>query len=121
MINASLLLGKKTALFLLCASLLPSTGGAQTRQASIEIDAAKTQGAISPELYGQFIEIMFGGVDGLWAELIRNRSLEEPANAIGLSRFWEREPDDRNHDPSMQMHWDDSDTYAGTGRFSTER
>ena len=121
MLSASLSFGRKAAVFLLCGCLLPCSSRAQTRQASIEIDASKRQGAISPEFYGQFIEIMFGGVDGLWAELIRNRSFEEPSNAIGLSRFWEREPDDRNHDPSMQMHWDDSVTYAGTGRFSTER
>src|SRR5690242_8933097 len=61
---------------------------AQTAQrASISIDARKVQNRISPLLYGQFLEFMFEGVKrGLYAELIRNRSFEEPPNAIGLSR-----------------------------------
>src|SRR4051794_34402059 len=82
---------------------------AQTNEAraSISIDPTKSIGHISPLLYGQFIEHMFEGVKfGLSAELIRNRSFEEPANAIGLSRYWERYPDDRNDDYALNFGWD---------------
>lgn len=87
-------------------------GIAQKKTASMTVDARKIENSIPPGLYGQFVEVMFGGVDGsLWAELIRNRSFEEQPNEIGLSRYWNREPDDRNHDPSVQFHWDDSVSY----------
>jgi alpha-L-arabinofuranosidase len=87
-------------------------GLAQTRSASMTVDAAHVENSISPMLYGQFVEVMFEGVDGpLWDELIRNRSFEEPPNEIGLSRDWEREPDNRNHDPSVHFQWDGSVSY----------
>jgi len=85
---------------------------AQTKSATMEIDAGTVANSISPGLYGQFVEVMFGGVDGsLWDELIRNRSFEEPPNEIGLSRDWEREPDSRNHDPAVHFYWSDSVSY----------
>jgi len=102
----------------LCLSLsaqpLLTTLAAQThsRRASIEIDASQSKGRISPILYGQFLEYMFQGIKGgLHAELIRNRSFEEAPNAIGLSRSWERYPDDRNDDPALDFTWDDSTFY----------
>jgi alpha-N-arabinofuranosidase len=80
--------------------------------ASITIDASKSEGSISPMLYGQFDEFMFEGVKGgLYAELIRDRSFEQPPNAIGLPRYWERDPDDRNDDPGLRFHWDNSTFY----------
>lgn len=86
----------------------PPLLAAQTNQrASISIDARKVENGISPLLYGQFLEFMFGGIKGgLHAELIRNRSFEDPPNAIGLSRDWERYPDDRNDDYALTFHWD---------------
>ncbi len=72
--------------------------------ATISIDAGKVEGNISPMLYGQFDEFMFEGVKGgLHAELIRDRSFEATPNAIGLPRYWEREPDDRNDDPALHF------------------
>jgi alpha-N-arabinofuranosidase len=80
--------------------------------ATVTVDAGKVVGKISPLLYGQFLEFMFEGVKGgLYAELIRNRSFEEPANAIGLSRDWERYPDDRDDDYGLSFLWDDSFSY----------
>ncbi|MBV9086064.1 MAG: hypothetical protein JOY79_01145, partial [Acidobacteriaceae bacterium] len=79
--------------------------------ASITIDAARVEGAISPMLYGQFDEFMFEGVKGgLSAELIRNRGFDGEANVIGLPRYWERDPDDRNDDPALHFTLD-SNTY----------
>jgi alpha-L-arabinofuranosidase len=80
--------------------------------ASITIDAANVEGRISPMLYGQFDEFMFEGVKGgLHAELIRDRGFEQSPNAIGLPRYWERDPDDRNDDPGLLFHWDNSIFY----------
>ena len=82
------------------------------QRASISIDARKVENPISPLLYGQFLEFMYEGIKGgLHAELIRNRSFEEPPNAIGLSRNWERYPDDRNDDYALTFHWDDQLPY----------
>jgi alpha-N-arabinofuranosidase len=94
----------------------PRVAVAQTIQrAAISVDARKVENRISPLLYGQFLEFMFGGIKGgLHAELIRNRSFEEPANAIGLSRDWERYPDDRNDDYALTFHWDDRFAYPPT-------
>ncbi|HYV84268.1 MAG TPA: alpha-L-arabinofuranosidase C-terminal domain-containing protein [Pyrinomonadaceae bacterium] len=108
---------KKAQRVLACLSLLavvfaqPNLVAAQVR-ASISIDARKVENRISPLLYGQFLEFMYEGIKGgLHAELIRNRSFEEPPNAIGLSRNWERYPDDRNDDYALSFHWDDQLAY----------
>ena len=95
---------------------------AQTSQkASISIDARKAENSISPLLYGQFLEFMFEGVKrGLHAELIRNRSFEEPPNAIGLSRNWERYPDDRNDDYALTFHWDNQFAYPQQRKIQSE-
>src|SRR5215204_7080042 len=86
---------------------------AQTSQtASITIDARKVENRISPLLYGQFLEFMFEGIKGgLHAELISNRSFEEAPNVIGLSRNWDRYPDDRNDDYALSFAWDDQLSY----------
>ena len=55
---------------------------------------------------------MFEGIKGgLHAELIRNRSFEEAPNVIGLSRNWDRYPDDRNDDYALSFGWDDQFSY----------
>jgi alpha-N-arabinofuranosidase len=87
----------------------------QPPAASIEIDAAAVAGPISPLLYGQFDEFMFEGVKrGLHAELIQNRSFEEAPNSIGISRYWERNPDDRIDDYAIGFTWDDGQAYPNT-------
>jgi len=89
----------------------PHLAAGQTK-ASITIDARKVENRISPLLYGQFLEFMYEGIKGgLYAELIRNRSFEEPANVIGLSRNWERYPDDRNDDYALAFNSDDQFAY----------
>ena len=87
-----------------------ATSSAQT--ASITIDARKVENRISPLLYGQFLEFMFEGIKGgLHAELIRNRGFEETPNVIGLSRNWDRYPDDRNDDYALSFAWDEQFAY----------
>lgn len=96
-------------LVFLAASLTTPSGNAlqATAGAHISVDAAKVEGEISPILYGQFDEFMFEGVKrGLTAELLRDRSFDDAPNAIGLPRYWERDPDDRNDDPALHFHWD---------------
>src|SRR5918912_1221241 len=80
--------------------------------ASIHIDATRVENRISPLLYGQFLEFMFEGIKGgLHAELLRDRGFEEAANVIGLSRYWERYPDDRNDDYGLSFKWDETASY----------
>ena len=89
--------------------------------ASISIDARKVENRISPLLYGQFLEFMYEGIKGgLHAELIRNRSFEEPPNVIGLSRNWERYPDDRNDDYALTFHWDNQFAYPQQRKIKIE-
>ncbi|MCY0610873.1 hypothetical protein OVV29_35675, partial [Klebsiella pneumoniae] len=45
------------------------------------------------------------------AELVRNRSFEEQPNVTGLSRHWERYPDDRNDDYGLAFGWDAKHSY----------
>jgi alpha-N-arabinofuranosidase len=83
-----------------------------TQRASISIDARKVENRISPLLYGQFLEFMYEGIKGgLHAELICNRSFEEQPNVLGLSRNWERYPDDRNDDYALTFQWDNQFAY----------
>jgi len=83
-----------------------------SQPATITIDARKIENRISPLLYGQFLEFMYEGIKhGLTAELIRNRSFEEAPNTIGLSRHWERYPDDRNDDYALAFQWDGEVSY----------
>lgn len=92
-------------------ALAAAPGGQPPDEAGIAIDAAVIENRISPRLYGQFAEFMFENVKfGLHAELLRNRSFEESANAVGLPRHWERDPDDRNDD-AMRFRWDDASAY----------
>ncbi len=106
------------------AAILCSIGNglAQDRTtASIIIDESKVDGEISPTLYGQFDEFMFEGVKGgLSAELLRDRSFDEAPNAIGLPRYWERDPDDRNDDAGLHFHWDDAVFYPLSRQTKTD-
>jgi alpha-N-arabinofuranosidase len=99
---------------LILLALVTSLGGQTADQASVTIDAATVENRISPRLYGQFSEFMFEDIKfGLHAELLRDRGFEEAANAIGLPRHWERDPDDRNDD-AIRFTWDDSVAYPPT-------
>ena len=100
-----------TAVLLVFFLPLASPRGQTGDAASIAIDAAKVANRLSPRLYGQFAEFMFENIKfGLHAELLRNRGFEESASAIGLSRHWERHPDDRNDD-AIRFAWDDAVAY----------
>src|SRR2546425_3427479 len=89
-------------------------------RATITIDTGHVAGPISPLLYGQFIEFMFEGVKfGLHAELLRDRSFEGHPGVIGLSRDWERYPDDRDDDYALNFTWDDSVHYPEKPRPET--
>ena len=103
------------ALCLACASPPSSVTGrdatVRVGSAEITVDASRSDGEISPLLYGQFAEFMFEGVKGgLHAELLVDRGFEQSPNAIGLPRNWERYPDDRNDDYGLNFRWDDSVT-----------
>jgi alpha-N-arabinofuranosidase len=105
----------------LALSLLASwsrIGGQSALPARVIIDATRVEAEISPTLYGQFAEMMFGGVKrGLHAEQLLDRGFEDSPNAIGLPRYWERYPDDRNDDYGLHFRWDDSVAYPVSTEF----
>ena len=68
---------RKTLLAAACglASLVPMKG--QTKDISINVDARKPSGLIDPMIYGQLFEhIYFSANNGVWQELIFERSFE---------------------------------------------
>ena len=94
---------------------------AQSDEARIIVDAAQVEGQIDARLYGQFAEFMYEGVKGgLSAELVRNRGFDGTANNLGLSRYWERYPDDRIHNYGLSFLWDDSVAYPVSLDFFDE-
>jgi alpha-L-arabinofuranosidase len=104
-------------LLLATASVLAQAPSPEALPATIDIDTSKVDGRISPLLYGQFAEFMFENIkQGLHAELILNRGFEEQPNAIGLSRYWDRYPDDRNDDYAIAFAWDDAVAYPTVRR-----
>jgi alpha-L-arabinofuranosidase len=91
------------------ATVRPGSSWAQANSVQLKVDAAKVENPISHELYAQFVEDFFGDVSGpLWDELIRDRGFEQASDEIGLPRYWDREPDDRNHDPALKFRWDNT-------------
>ena len=87
---------------LACGGPVPDLGVAV--EATIRIDAAERLNPIGDLLYGQFAEFMFEDIkQGLWAELLVNRSFEDPAPPPAASHYWERYPDTRNHPNGFLM------------------
>ncbi len=112
--------GLVMALFAVAWAVVPpdATQAQAPQRARVTVDAAKVEAPISPVMYGQFAEFMFENIKGgMHAEMIRNRSFEEGGNHIGISRYWEREPDDRNHDPFVNYRRDDGVSYPETRGF----
>nr|MDQ3805809.1 hypothetical protein [Acidobacteriota bacterium] len=118
--RASRLLGAALALCV-AAAHAPLGLGQSAARATLTVDARKVENRISPLLYGQFLEFMYEGIKGgLHAELLRNRSFEEPPNSIGLSRHWERYPDDRNDDYALAFAWDEAASYPPARKIKVE-
>ena len=94
------------------AIAVQAPSGLPQTSAAIDIDASTVDGRISSLLYGQFIEFMFEGVKyGLHAEMIRDRGFEETPDSTGLSRYWQRYPDNRVDDYAMSFARDDQVAY----------
>ena len=101
------LLSKKYRSLTRCLLIGCCLTSAIAQTATLEIDANKVENTLSPTLYGQFAEFMFEDIKGgLSAELIRDRGFDEQPNALGLPRYWERDPDDRNDDSALHFTWD---------------
>ena len=74
---------KLTALFALSLAL-----SMQAQQHVMTVDVSKPTAKIQPEMYGIFFEdINFGADGGLYAELVKNRSLEFPQPFVGWVPF----------------------------------
>jgi alpha-L-arabinofuranosidase len=97
---------------LLCGLWFTGLAAQSALPARVTVDARTVEAEIDPLLYGHFLEFMFEGVKGgLAAELVRDRGFDDAPNAIGLPRYWERYPDDRNDDYGLSFRWDDSVAY----------
>ncbi len=84
---------------LFAAALFALSAGAQTggRQASIRVDATRVENHVSPRMYAAFVEMMAEDVKrGLTAEMLLDRSFEQPPDYLGLPSHWRLEPDERN-------------------------
>ena len=69
----------------------------QNSTATVTVDPAEVVGHVDRDLYGAFMEMMAWDVKyGLYAEMLHDRSFEEPTDHLGLPRGWNLEPDERN-------------------------
>ena len=84
---------------LLFAALLSSYVRAQrdARTATIRVDARRVENRVSPRMYAAFVEMMAEDVKrGLTAEMLLDRSFEQPTDHRSLPAHWQLEPDERN-------------------------
>ena len=64
-------------------SLIAPAARADTAPLALTVDTTSPGHAVSPELYGIFFEeINYGGVGGLYPELVRNRAFMDPATPV---------------------------------------
>ncbi len=77
---------------------LPAMLPAQAlRSATVRVDASRVDNHISPRMYAAFTEMMAEDIKrGLTAEMLLDRSFEQPADYLGLPAHWQLEPDERN-------------------------
>ena len=75
----------KHLLFSLVMVLLAATMARAQSTATVTIQASQPGAVVSSNLFGIFFEeINYGGEGGIYAELVRNRSLYNPTTAL----FW---------------------------------
>ncbi len=69
--------------------------------ATVHIDATHVDNPVSPRMYAAFTEMMAEDVKrGLTAEMLLDRSFEQPTDYLNLPAHWQLEPDERNDDVS---------------------
>ena len=87
---------RHTAALLILAA--PFTLRAQAPgNATVQVDATRVENRVSPRMYSAFTEMMAEDVKrGLTAEMLLDRSFEQPADYLGLPAHWQQEPDERN-------------------------
>ncbi|MCY3020972.1 MAG: hypothetical protein NTW87_18300 [Planctomycetota bacterium] len=99
---STLLIGKLFALLAVFSGLLTASGNVRAGDAELTIDPAKPGPAISPYVYGQFIEHLGRCIrDGIWAEKLRDRKfLLEPAKSAWQTVKPDGAACDVFHDPA---------------------
>lgn len=69
------------------AVFMPVVAGARGEDVAVAVHADKTANAINPFIYGHFFEHIYnGGDNGIWGEMVWNRSFEYIADDLG---HWE--------------------------------
>lgn len=58
-------------------------------EARVAVGGRRPGNSINPLLYGQFIEFIRDGISGMWAEMVTNRSFEQPGSRPNLALGWE--------------------------------
>ncbi len=82
---------------LVLLAALPLHGQQPSAPASIHIDPGRVVNHVSPRMYAAFTEMMAEDVKrGLTAEMLLDRSFEQPTDYLGLPAHWRLEPDERN-------------------------
>ena len=77
--------------------VLPAFSQQPTTSATIHIDPSHVLNHVSPRMYASFVEMMAEDVKrGMTAEMLLDRSFEEPTDYLGLPAHWQLEPDERN-------------------------
>ena len=72
-------------------------GQSSAPSATIRVNATRVENHVSPQMYAAFVEMMAEDVKrGLTAEMLLDRSFEQPADSLGLPAHWRLEPDERN-------------------------
>ncbi|WP_419805535.1 alpha-L-arabinofuranosidase C-terminal domain-containing protein [Terriglobus sp.] len=65
--------------------------------ATVQVDATHVENRVSPRMYSAFTEMMAEDVKrGLTAEMLLDRSFEQPVDYLNLPAHWQQEPDERN-------------------------
>ncbi len=84
-------------LFCLFLALHAAVGQPGVVRATVRVDSTRVENHVSPRMYAAFVEMMAEDVKrGLTAEMLLDRSFEEPADYLGLPAHWQLEPDERN-------------------------
>ena len=85
-------------LSVLLLALLPSLWAQQSSpSATIHVDPRHVLHSVSPRMYASFVEMMAEDVKrGLTAEMLLDRSFEQPSDYLNLPASWQLEPDERN-------------------------
>ncbi len=101
---------------------LSATAQQSNMPATVHIDAGHVVNHVSSRMYAAFVEMMAEDVKrGLTAEMLLDRSFEQPTDYLGLPAHWQLEPDERNDNVgAIKFTQTTEDAYPRTDEASKE-